>query len=675
MKIKRNTIRRLTALMMCFMLFAGRIPVPAMGEDPAADPVEFSGTAGESVVTPTDLTEEPDSSPYEQTVILNGARLTITADGGVIAEGEALTVETANEEAFAQAAEAASGIEPGDPRIVRHTQYRISGAEINGSANVRIEGIGLKELNEQYPDAEITINVYRYEEGEEKPEDRAGRVDSETDTGRDAVTFSIGSTGLYDVMILVLPLEPEYTISFDPDGGSETEPITQKAGTAVTAPGDPVRDGYIFDVWEPEIPETMPAEDMTVKARWHEKPVPAPEPTPEPTPEQVPTPVPTPTPEPDAGAAQTPTLKDRGTKSITVETREGEEYSINYGRTWQTDGKFSGLVPNTEYRIVARMKATDNLKAGKMSEALKVRTQSASTGTSSGTAKTGSAALSSGKKVIKEITMAFLLARDIIPPASEGDSALPDSDELNRILEKYGEDNVIMIGFEDPVMIAGTVPDDPDAAENLADQMTEAGYNMLIPAGLSFGEEWIAACRILEENDIPVLAANLYYDGGDGEHEEGENVLTPYVIEYPEVNGEIHMIGILGLLSEMPEDPETSGYTTIHPDNPDGTLSGETAFWVEQMQDDGCEFIIVCCYGIPAEDDDVTDNTVKTLVSENTDISLMMIACGDGKDGTEESVQDADGVMVPVIYGKDGLTETAFLFRENDDGDLVWERQ
>ena len=60
----------------------------------------------------------------------------------------------------------------------------------------------------------------------------------------------------------------QYTITFDTAGGSEIAPITQDYGTNITAPADPIREGYTFIGWDKEIPETMPAENMTLKARW-----------------------------------------------------------------------------------------------------------------------------------------------------------------------------------------------------------------------------------------------------------------------------------------------------------------------------------------------------------------------------------------------------------------------
>ena len=60
----------------------------------------------------------------------------------------------------------------------------------------------------------------------------------------------------------------QYTITFDTAGGSEIAPITQDYGTSITAPADPTREGYTFVGWDREIPTTMPAENITLTARW-----------------------------------------------------------------------------------------------------------------------------------------------------------------------------------------------------------------------------------------------------------------------------------------------------------------------------------------------------------------------------------------------------------------------
>jgi len=60
----------------------------------------------------------------------------------------------------------------------------------------------------------------------------------------------------------------KYTITFDTNGGSEIAPITQDYGTAITAPANPAREGYTFLGWDKAIPATMPAENITLKAKW-----------------------------------------------------------------------------------------------------------------------------------------------------------------------------------------------------------------------------------------------------------------------------------------------------------------------------------------------------------------------------------------------------------------------
>lgn len=60
----------------------------------------------------------------------------------------------------------------------------------------------------------------------------------------------------------------QFTITFDTDGGSEIASITQDYTSSVSAPGNPTKTGYTFAGWDKEIPSTMPAENITIKALW-----------------------------------------------------------------------------------------------------------------------------------------------------------------------------------------------------------------------------------------------------------------------------------------------------------------------------------------------------------------------------------------------------------------------
>ncbi|MBU1094120.1 MAG: InlB B-repeat-containing protein [Firmicutes bacterium] len=71
----------------------------------------------------------------------------------------------------------------------------------------------------------------------------------------------------------------QYTISFDSNGGTSLASITQDYLTSVTEPDDPTRDGYIFVGWYTDAfltsaytISTMPAEDLTLYAKWANDP-------------------------------------------------------------------------------------------------------------------------------------------------------------------------------------------------------------------------------------------------------------------------------------------------------------------------------------------------------------------------------------------------------------------
>ena len=61
----------------------------------------------------------------------------------------------------------------------------------------------------------------------------------------------------------------KYTITFDSNGGSKVERITQVYGTTITPPANPTRSCYRFNGWSPALPSSMPAENITLKAQWN----------------------------------------------------------------------------------------------------------------------------------------------------------------------------------------------------------------------------------------------------------------------------------------------------------------------------------------------------------------------------------------------------------------------
>ena len=68
----------------------------------------------------------------------------------------------------------------------------------------------------------------------------------------------------------------EYTITFEENGGSEVESITDVYGATITAPTEPTKEHYTFDNWyvdaeftTPYEFTTMPAENITLYAKWN----------------------------------------------------------------------------------------------------------------------------------------------------------------------------------------------------------------------------------------------------------------------------------------------------------------------------------------------------------------------------------------------------------------------
>ena len=62
--------------------------------------------------------------------------------------------------------------------------------------------------------------------------------------------------------------EAQVTITFDTQGGTEISPISGKYTEQITTPDYPTKTGYIFDKWEPALPNVLPKTDTTYVAQW-----------------------------------------------------------------------------------------------------------------------------------------------------------------------------------------------------------------------------------------------------------------------------------------------------------------------------------------------------------------------------------------------------------------------
>ena len=195
--------------------------------------------------------------------------VTLNTNGGTIADGKDVTGYT-------------YGVGATLPTDVTRTGYTFKGwydnENLTGSPVTAIGGAetGNKEYWAKWEINQYTITFDTNDGSEIAPitQDYGTKITAPADPTRKGYTFKGWDKEIPETM----PAENitvkaqweinQYTITFDTNGGSEITPITQDYGTEITAPDNPTRKGYTFKGWDKEIPETMPAENMTVKAQW-----------------------------------------------------------------------------------------------------------------------------------------------------------------------------------------------------------------------------------------------------------------------------------------------------------------------------------------------------------------------------------------------------------------------
>ena len=267
-----------------------------------------------------------------------------------------------------------------------------------------------------------------------------------------------------------------------------------------------------------------------------------------------------------------------------------------------------------------------------------------------------------------------------MPPTGddERDKAREAAEErIGKVRDQYGKAYTLTIGSFDPEEVLEAIGGTENTAE-LAKLITEEGYDALIPDTTTFDGDTIALCSELARRKIAVPAANVYYDGTDGKHEAAENVFEPYIVKSISVNGHAHKIGILSLICRGSDEPDEPGLMFIRPDNEDGTLAEEAALYLEEMQDEECEFIIVCCLGQPEVIEKGPDgkpidklSPAERMIRENKGIDLLLLPEAPKGVKPAATMTDRTNRKVTVLHEGKEPVGCVLELTEDSTGDLL----
>ena len=283
--------------------------------------------------------------------------------------------------------------------------------------------------------------------------------------------------------------------------------------------------------------------------------------------------------------------------------------------------------------------------------------------------------------------------KNVLTDAAETNTMLRVSTAVSQFRQNYGE-NMLVIDNGDlyqgtpvsVVQLGKITSGESELPPAMALCLAHIGYDVSVLGNHEFNYPWTTmrkAYDYLEENQVPVVTANLYYDGTDGIHARGENVFTPYLIKTFELNGQTHKIGVLGFentdCSRWDVPANYPGMVFAHPDNEKLSMAWEAQRYIPQMKAEGCEFIIVSYHsGTGSATGELvfgqnTEGQVTRMIAECEGIDMVIAGHDHSSSYSNNYFKDKNGKDVLVVNGGgQQLTQSVFTFSLDGEGKLQY---
>ncbi|MGN1020635.1 MAG: transglutaminase domain-containing protein [Aristaeellaceae bacterium] len=207
-------------------------PTAAPSEEPAGEPAAEPSEepAAESSEEPAEEPTEAPAEPFEQSCVIDQVSIQVSAAAGVVDAGTTLRVTAEENEKLAQAVEQKLGLADDASVVVQHAFYRFTAdAPLNGTAQVRMDNLGLARLLDAYPGGTVKAYVFRFDAADSRG-DSAEEMKADLRVSDDRLSFDLSELTLYDVALVVTLPEEEPAASDEPAEESSEESSDEPAG-------------------------------------------------------------------------------------------------------------------------------------------------------------------------------------------------------------------------------------------------------------------------------------------------------------------------------------------------------------------------------------------------------------------------------------------------------------